>query len=252
VNEGYYILLGLGGRRCVVVGGGSISTRKVEALCRCGADVRIVAPTFCENLLKRADVTLCEKEYQPSDLEGAVLVFACTDSRGLNRRVSEDCRARGLLCNVVDDPTLCSFSVPAVLKRGPIQVAVGTAGASPYLAGRLRDLIGGWLDRAYEPFSRKLAALRPVILSAVPRVDRRKAIFQRLASRESFDRFKREGADSWCEWISKTMDGRISTAEVISRTSKPVVPSDLSMGSRSTGLPAKRDEGSDRGKPGTV
>jgi len=213
----------------VVVGGGSIATRKVDALCRCGADVHIVAPTFCDTLSARSDVTLHEKEYDNADLDGAMLVFACTDKPELNRRVSQDCESMSLVCNVADDPDLCQFTVPAVLKRGPIQVAVGTAGASPYLAGRLRDLIAGWIDRAYEPFARKLAALRPVIMEREPRPDRRRSIFQRLAGRESFDRFKREGTDSWCEWISKTMDGKITRDEVILCTAKPAVraPSDV-------------------------
>jgi len=220
LNEGYYILTNLRGKRCVVIGGGSIATRKVEALCRCGAEVHIIAPKFCDILAQRQDVTLHEKEYDGSDLEGALLIFACTDDQELNRRVATDAEALNVLVNVVDDPELCRFTVPAVLKRGPIQIAVGTAGASPYLAGRLRDLIGGWLDRAYEPFARKLAALRPRIIERVPRPDRRKAIFQQLAGRDSFDRFKREGWDSWCAWISETTSGKLSPEEVAAFTAK--------------------------------
>lgn len=234
VNEGYYILLGLEGRRCVVIGGGSIATRKVEALCRCGADVHIVAREFCEALAERTDVTRHEKTYEKTDVDTAVLVFACTNDHELNQRISEDCLAASALCNVVDDPDLCHFTVPAVLKRGPIQIAVGTAGASPYLAGRLRDLIGGWLDRAYEPFARKLAALRPKIIERESRPERRKSIFQRLAGRESFDRFKREGGAAWCEWISQTVDGKLSTDEIISYTAKPNVPTNYARAGRKT------------------
>ncbi len=219
MKEGYYILLGLHGRRCVVVGGGSLATRKVEALCRCGADVHIVAPTFCDVLTRRTDVTLHQKEYESSDIEGATLAFACTDDSELNKRIAEDCKQARVLCNVVDDPDWCDFTVPAVLKRGPIQIAVGTGGASPYLAGRLRDLIAGWLDRAYEPFARRLAALRPLILERVPQPDQRRSIFQQLAGRESFDRFKREGNNAWCEWISDRTNNRVTVDEAIKLTS---------------------------------
>jgi precorrin-2 dehydrogenase / sirohydrochlorin ferrochelatase len=214
VQEGYYILVSLKKRRCVVVGGGSIATRKVDALCRCEAEVHIVAPKFCDVLSSRTDVTLHEKEYDSADLTGATLSFACTDNNELNHKVVEDSRRMGVLCNVVDDPDWCDFTVPAVLKRGPIQIAVGTAGASPYLAGRIRDLIGGWLDRAYEPFARRLAALRPVIQERIGKLDNRKAIFQQLAGRESFDRFKREGTDSWCDWISQTTKRELTTDEI--------------------------------------
>jgi precorrin-2 dehydrogenase/sirohydrochlorin ferrochelatase len=215
VQEGYYILLGLKDRRCVVVGGGSVATRKVEALCRCQADVHVIAPQFCDFLTKRTDIIRHEKAYEKSDLEKTVLAFACTDENGLNHQIAEDCREMGVLCNVVDDPEWCDFTVPAVLKRGPIQIAVGTSGASPYLAGRIRDLIGGWLDRAYEPFARKLAALRPLIMQRISQSDSRKGIYQQLAGRESFDRFKREGTESWCKWISQTTRDEVSSEEII-------------------------------------
>jgi precorrin-2 dehydrogenase/sirohydrochlorin ferrochelatase len=221
VREGYFILVDLHKRRCVVVGGGSIATRKVDALCRCDAEVHVISPRFCDVLQKRTDIILHTKEYDTSDLEGATLSFACTDNTELNHQIQEESRKLGILCNVVDDPDWCDFTVPAVLKRGPIQIAVGTSGASPYLAGRIRDLIGGWLDRAYEPFAKKLAALRPVIIDRVNKLDFRKTIFQQLAGRESFDRFKREGCDSWCDWISQTTQGEISTKEIQTVTTIP-------------------------------
>ena len=215
MQEGYYILLGLKDRRCVVIGGGSVATRKVEALCRCEAEVHVIAPQFCDMLAKRTDVTRHEMKYDKSVLEKTVLAFACTDDNELNHQIAVDCREMGVLCNVVDDPEWCDFVVPAVLKRGPIQIAVGTAGASPYLAGRIRDLIGSWLDRAYEPFARKLAALRPLLMQRISQGDSRKTIYQQLAGRESFDRFKREGTESWCKWIAQNTHNEVSPEEII-------------------------------------
>ncbi len=226
MKEGYYILLSLEKHRCVVVGGGSLATRKVDALCRCGAEVHIVASEFCDILLKRSDVNLHHKEYEKSDLDGVTLAFACTNDETLNRKIADDCKESRVLCNVVDDPDWCDFSVPAVLKRGPIQIAVGSGGASPYLAGRIRDLIAGWLDRAYEPFARRLAALRPPIVERIARLEDRRGIFQQLAGRESFDRFKREGNQSWCEWISTRTKRQLSTDEVL-RLTNPEINSDL-------------------------
>lgn len=239
--EGYYILLDLKGRRCVVVGGGSIATRKVEALRRCEADVHIIGTKFCDLLAGRTDVTLHQKDYEKTDLHGALLVFACTEDDALNTRVFKDCQDLGLVCHVTDDPEQCNFTVPAVLKRGPIQIAVGTAGASPYLAGRIRDLIGGWLDRAYEPFARKLAALRPVIVEHMPQLEQRKAVFQQLAGRESFDRFKREGNEAWCEWISKTTEGAVPTEQVLRATESVNASFSRYVPTRSTPGPRKTD-----------
>ena len=85
VNEGYYILLSLRGKKCVVVGGGSIATRKVDALCRCGADVTIVSPKFCETLRNRSDVTLVHEPYDKQYIQKATLVFACADEQAVNQ-----------------------------------------------------------------------------------------------------------------------------------------------------------------------
>jgi len=225
VREGYCVLINLEGRKCVVIGGGSVAQRKVEALCRCGAQVLIVAPQVTDALAKRTDVTILEQAYDKEVLSGATLAFACTDDKDLNHQVARDCRKLGVLCNAVDDPQWCDFIVPAVLRRGPIQVAVATCGASPYLAGRIRDLIGGWLDRAYEPFAKLLASIRPKVLDEISQIDRRKEIFQRLAGRESFEHFKREGEAGWRKWADLTTEGQIKLSSAQEgkpqRTEKP-------------------------------
>lgn len=218
VQEGYYILLKLEGKKCVVIGGSSAATRKVDALRRCGADVHIIADSFCEALMRRTDITLHQKPYEKKDLEGASLVLICTDDEPLIEKVINDCKELGILYTVADRPEISDFTVPAVLKRGPIQIAVGTGGSSPYLEGRIRDLIAGWLDRAYEPFAYRLADLRPLIIERIPDADERRALFQKLAGRESFDRFKREGSDAWCEWVSQKTAGRITPQEAIEIT----------------------------------
>ncbi len=211
--EGYCVFLNLEARRCVVVGGGAVAHRKVEALLRCGAAVHVVAPQICQSLAKRSDLQIHSQPYSQEILEDAVLVFACTDDKQLNHQISRDCRGRSIVCNVVDDPDWCDFIVPAVLKRGPIQIAVGTCGSSPYLAGRIRDLIGGWLDRSYGSFAQALASVRGQVIQQVASPEQRKAILQTLAGKESFERFKSKGQLGWLEWADHIGQGQLKLTQ---------------------------------------
>lgn len=213
MTEGYCIFLNLEARRCVVVGGGAVAHRKVEALLRCGAEVHVVAPQLCESLAKRSDLQIHPQPYSQDILQDAVLVFACTDDKQLNHQISQDCRGRSIVCNVVDDPDWCDFIVPAVLKRGPIQIAVGTGGSSPYLAGRIRDLIGGWLDRSYGPFAQTLASVRDQVIQQVSSPEQRKTILQTLAGKESFERFKSKGQLGWLEWADHVGQGQLKLTQ---------------------------------------
>lgn len=137
----YPIFLDLTGRNVLVVGGGAVAARKVSGLLRAGARVSVVAPEVCEALEEKereGPVRILRRPYRASDLEGRWLVVAATDEPELNRAVSEDAAGARLFCNVVDQPALCSFQVPAIVRRGLLQIAVSTGGASPALARRIR------------------------------------------------------------------------------------------------------------------
>ncbi|MGC8833742.1 MAG: precorrin-2 dehydrogenase/sirohydrochlorin ferrochelatase family protein, partial [Armatimonadota bacterium] len=130
--ESYYpVFLDLRGKRVLVVGGGQVALRKVKSLLECGAEVLVVAPEAVPDLQQMARdgrIRLVSREYTEVDLEGASLVISATDSRDVNQRVSADAQARGVFVNVVDDPELCSFIVPSVMRRGELVVAVSTGG----------------------------------------------------------------------------------------------------------------------------
>ena len=157
----YPVNLVLEGRRCVVVGGGAVAARKVEGLVAAGADVVVIAPSVDESVRSRRDVSVVERRYRTGDLDGAWLAIAATDDRAVNRQVHDDGEAARVWVNAADDPPACSFTLPAVLRRGPVQVAVSTAGHSPALAawirGQIADLLGPevallaeWLSEARE------------------------------------------------------------------------------------------------------
>ena len=177
----YMACLDLEGRRALVVGGGTVAREKVEGLLACGARVTVVAPEI-EAELDRPGVELLRRASRSADLEGRLLVVAATSTSSVNRQVFRDAEARGLLCNVVDVPGLCSFILPAVHRQGPIAVAVSTGGASPALAQRLRDDIAGVVGSRHAELADELRALRPWAKERYPSYEARRDFFQALVA----------------------------------------------------------------------
>jgi siroheme synthase-like protein len=136
--EQYPVFLTVAGRRCLVVGGGAVALRRAEGLVGAGARVRVVAPRVLERLRRLEAVTVEERAYRRGEAAGHWLVVAATDDRAVNQAVSDDGEAAGVWVNRVDDAAAGSFSVPAVTRRGPVTVAMGTGGRSPGLAAWLR------------------------------------------------------------------------------------------------------------------
>jgi precorrin-2 dehydrogenase/sirohydrochlorin ferrochelatase len=122
----------------VVVGGGAVAARKARKLFQARAEVVVVSPEILPEL-EDMSVVVHERRYEYGDLEGADLAFAATDSREVNAAVAREAKARGILINVADRPTEGDFAVPSTLRRGGLQVAVSTGGASPTLARRIRN-----------------------------------------------------------------------------------------------------------------
>ena len=133
----YPIFLNLDGKRCVVVGGGAVANRKARKLLQARAEVVAISPEVKPELESVA-TEVRRRPYREGDLEGASLVFAATNRREVNAAVTRDARARGIPVNVADEPSEGDFALPSVLRRGQLQVAVSTGGASPTLARRVR------------------------------------------------------------------------------------------------------------------
>ncbi|WP_165874076.1 precorrin-2 dehydrogenase/sirohydrochlorin ferrochelatase family protein [Rubrobacter taiwanensis] len=133
----YPLFMDLEGRRCVVVGGGKVALRKARRLAESGARVVVVAPEVLPELAGLAHEVV-ERPYRRGDLDGASLVFAATNKRAVNAAVAEEARDRRIPANVADAPGEGDFAVPSVLRRGALQVAISTGGASPALARRVR------------------------------------------------------------------------------------------------------------------
>jgi len=145
---GYPVVLRIFGRRCVVIGGGEVATRKVGALVRDGAELLIIAPEVSkeiERLEATGAISVERRSFEPSDLDGAFLAIAATDSRAVNQLVTDEARTRGVLVNVTDDPGACDFTVPAIVRRKDITLAISTGGRSPAFARYLREQLSDWL-----------------------------------------------------------------------------------------------------------
>lgn len=164
VTDAYPMTVCLTGKRCVVVGGGAVASRKVEGLLAAGADdVVVVAPRACPTVEGRAQegrVTWRARPFRADDLDGAALAFVATADREVNAAATAAARGRGVWVNVADRPEESDFHVPAVLRRGGVSVAVSTGGASPALAAWIRDGAGGALPERVEELARLTRALR--------------------------------------------------------------------------------------------
>jgi len=177
----YMACLDLRGRDCLVVGGGRVATEKVHGLLDCGAKVTVVAPQI-EDELRRLPVRIERRAFSRSDVVGRFLVVAATNDRSVNADVSSVARDRETLCNVADDPELCSFITPAIVRRDPIVVGVSTGGASPALAQRIRADVADLIGPEHAELARRLEALRPWAKSELPTYEARRDYFQQLVA----------------------------------------------------------------------
>ena len=136
--------LNLREKKCIVVGGGEVALRKVKMLLGCGADVSVISPNLhpdLARLVKKKALCRISREYQPGDLEGAVIVIAATNVKEVNDRVTHEAKRSGALVNVVDDPGPSDFIIPSFFRRKDLTIAVSTAGKSPALARKIRTIL---------------------------------------------------------------------------------------------------------------
>ena len=167
---GYYpVLLDLAGRRCVMVGGGLIAERRVDGLLAAGAHVIVISPQLTPALAALAVEGRVEHEpraYREGDLAGADLAFVATDKGEVNAAVAREARARSIWLNAADDPTRCTFILPALVRRGDLTVAVATGGSSPALARAIREELEAYLTDDYATLASIAAEARREVRAA--------------------------------------------------------------------------------------
>lgn len=159
----YPVNLVVAGRRCLVVGGGRIAVRKVDGLLACGAVVHVIATEVSTALAAKPEVTIEQRPYRDGDVDGFRLVIAATNDSAVNAQVFADGERLGVWVNSADDPNACSFTLPSVVRRGPLTVAVSTGGHSPALATWLRGRIESEVGPEYEVLVELLSAEREAV-----------------------------------------------------------------------------------------
>jgi precorrin-2 dehydrogenase/sirohydrochlorin ferrochelatase len=181
------IFLKLTARPCTVIGAGKLAESKIESLLTANARVTVIAPRANERITTLADageIMLHLREYKNGDLASQFLAVAATDNPAVNRAVFAEAEASGVLINAVDDPPFCDFYFPSVVRRGDLQIAISTAGASPALAQKIRKDINAQLPLDAGDWLNDLGNLRREVVAAEPLNDERKWLLHQLAQRE--------------------------------------------------------------------
>ncbi|MFZ5425697.1 MAG: precorrin-2 dehydrogenase/sirohydrochlorin ferrochelatase family protein [Thermodesulfobacteriota bacterium] len=195
----YPLFADLTRKRCLVVGAGEVGRRKIGTLAACGASDVLVLDTRepDEELLEviaHPAVTFERRSFEDSDLDGRFLVIASTSNEELNWRISRACEARGILCNIVDQPEKCSFIVPALFTQGDLTVAISTGGGSPALARKIRKGLGEFLGSEYGAALVLMSRLRPLVLELGLGSPRNGAIFRGLIDSGLLEALERRDA----------------------------------------------------------
>jgi precorrin-2 dehydrogenase/sirohydrochlorin ferrochelatase len=181
------IFLKIAARPCIVIGAGNLAESKIESLQAAHARVTVIAPEArprIADLAAAGEVEWQQREYVEGDLTGHFLVVAATNHPAVNRAVYKEATAKNILCNAVDDPPFCDFYFPSVVRRGDLQIAISTAGASPALAQRLRKEINAQLPLDAGDWLTDLGNLRREVTQMEPLNEERTWLLHQLATRE--------------------------------------------------------------------
>src|SRR3954462_15930318 len=181
----YIACLRLTGRRCVVIGGGEVGLDKVEGLLACDGRVVLIAPEAVpelQELASEGSIEWVRREYKAADLEATFIAIAATNRTDVNIAVYEEAERRAMLVNVVDVPPLCNFILPAIVRTGPLAIAISTAGASPVLTKRIKREIAQTYGEPYARLAVLLNEARGWAKASLPTYQDRKDFFEGMVN----------------------------------------------------------------------
>ena len=216
-------MMDLNGEPVLVVGGGRVAVRKVISLVECGAIVTVVAPQVTDELAALANEELIdwiEDEFEPRILEcfpEPTLIFGTTDDREVNTKVYESAVERRIPCNIADVPDLCTFTVPAVMERGELTVAVSTGGASPALARRIRERLEDELGPEFAALAEIMKELRNRVLEQGLPSDANKQLFFKIVDSDLLHALKEGEAERAIALLQSILPEDLDATGAVSR-----------------------------------
>lgn len=186
-NKVYYpVFLDLTGKRGVIIGGGKVAERKCSALVKTGAAVTVISPELTRRLKdykERGLIRHISREYRNGDIKAAFIVIAATNSKETNEAVFADALSANKLLNVVDNPRLCNFIAPSVVRRGHLSIAISTGGASPAIAKTIRKDIQKLYGPEFSGYLAKVGNIRSKAMTEIPNKKERERLLKKLGSR---------------------------------------------------------------------
>ncbi len=189
----YPVNLDIRNRKCLVVGGGAVGTRKVMTLLDCGAKVTVVSTDVAEKLQELSDsdiIKLEKRPFQISDLDEMFLVMGATDNQEINREIHSEAERLGILCNIADRPEDCNFILPAIVNRGDLIIAISTSGKSPAFAKKMRKDLEKKFGTEYAEFLKLMGEIRNKLLSEDHEPEAHKHLFEQLIKRDLVEMIK--------------------------------------------------------------
>lgn len=177
------IFLKIKGRRCVVIGGGEVATRKVGMLLKAGGEIAVISPELDHELAELHEagkISFHRGTFKPEQLDGACLVVAATDDKATNRAVSEAAQRRNIPVNVADSPELCSFTMPSIVDRSPIVIAISSGGVAPVLARLIRAKIETMIPATYGRLAALAAEFRAQVKQRFASVQERRIFWEEV------------------------------------------------------------------------
>ncbi len=177
------IFLTINGAHCLIAGGGPVAARKASLLLQAGAHLQVVAPTKSEKMhevLSSPAAQFSQREYHADDLQAMTLVIAATDDAEVNQQIAADAKQRGILCNVADDPDAGNFTLPSIVNRDPVCIAISSGGTSPVLSRLLKTRIEAFLPTGYSTLALLAGEFREEIKNKIHHIDVRRVFWEKI------------------------------------------------------------------------
>ena len=212
-NNIYYlpIFCNLEGKKVIVIGGGRVAQRKIELILPTKAKIVVIAQKVLDEIKDMANegqIELFEREYKTGDLKGAWIVIAATDDPEVQQSIFNESEERGIFCNVVDKPEVCSFIVPSMVRRGDLCIAISTGGQSPGLSKHLRKNLEKEFGYEWEDFITIIGQLRRIIIKKFPK-DIRKAKLERLVDLNCLEWIKEKRWNKVKKWAQDICEEKL-------------------------------------------